>query len=94
MEARPDLRFGTFTRGFDVHQPPEVPSDMKSFPRLPCHAYSDRLMVVKQNLTPAEKDVLTKWFSSSVRIQTVGLRERGSQAMRARLSLVKWIHQG
>ena len=93
MEHRPDLRFGTFTRGFDIGHPPEVPDDVKSFPRLPLHAYSDRLMVVKQNLSDSEKTTVAKWMSSSVRISTQGIRDPGSPAMQARSSLVKWIHQ-
>ena len=90
---RPDVRFGTFTRGFDVGFPREVPDEFKSFQRMGLHAYHDRLLLYKPGASPELLQQLKQRVSSEVRIKTSGLRVAGSAALQARCRLASWIHR-
>ena len=90
---RPDVRFGTFTRGFDIGFPREVPAEFKSFQRMGLHAYHDRLLLYKPGASADLLRQLQQHVTSEVRIKTAGLRVADSAAMRARCKLASWIHR-
>ena len=90
---RPDLRFGTFTRGFAPGFPHEVPAQYKSFPRMGLHAYHDRLLVYRPGAPSALLQQLREKVQTSVRIKTKTLRHPDSPALLARAKLASWIHR-
>ena len=90
---KPDLRFGTFTRGFAVGQPPEVPAPLKAFERYPLHAYHDRLLVYDSSASSSSLQSLTHWTKTSIRINTKSLRHPGDPSIQRRGLLAEWIHR-
>ena len=91
-QPRPDVHFGTFTRGFAAGLPFEVPSEFKTFARYPLHAYHDRLMVYLQSTTPQVQRVIADWVRSAIRIKTDDIRDKDGVSLKARGRLAKFIH--
>ena len=91
-QPRPDVHFGTFTRGFPPGLPFEVPSEFKSFPRYPLHSYHDRLMVYLPTTSAENLKTIAEWVKSSIRIKTFDIRNADGSSLRARGRLAKFIH--
>ena len=91
-QPRPDVHFGTFTRGFDVGLPEEVLPEFKSFPRYPLHSYHDRLMVYLPTASSDDLAKIADWIKSSIRIKTADIRDVGGSSGLARGRLAKFIH--
>lgn len=90
---RPDLRFGTFTRGFDSGFPFEVPERFKDYPRLSLHSYHDKLLAYKPSASKALLDALQEKVRTSVRIKTSDVQKLEGKSMLLRAELASWIHR-
>jgi len=82
-------KFGTLTRPFPPGAPPEFPVD---FWRFPLHSYGESLLVYRPDSPPEVLSVIKDLLFKSVRIKHDDVRKPGSDSMRRRSDLVKWIH--